>query len=141
MTARAPTPASRRAGARAPSAGGFTLMEVIVALAILAIALMAALRSSTMATQNAGDIRLRLLADWVAQDRLEEHRARRDWLPFGSQSGEIAQGGARFRWDEKIIGTPNARFRRIEVRVYQADGSDPNHALTQFTGFLVQPGG
>ena len=141
MKARSPTCAPYRVAARAVSSGGFTLIEVIVALAILSIALIAALRGGAMATQNAGEIRLRLLADWVAQDRLEEHRARRDWLPFGTQSGEVAQGGMQFRWEEKVVTTPNAQFRRIEVRVFQVGGTDQNHALTQFTGFLVKPGG
>jgi len=124
-----------------PLSRGFTLLEVLVALAILAISLMAALRSGAMGTQYTGDIRLRLVADWVAQDRIEEHRARRDWLPLGTQSGEATQAGMQFRWEEKISSTPNAQFRRIDVRVFQTDGPDKSQALAQFTGFLVKPGG
>ncbi|MFA6310307.1 MAG: type II secretion system minor pseudopilin GspI [Sterolibacterium sp.] len=120
---------------------GFTLLEVMVALAILALALMAALRASATATQNTGEIRLRQLADWVALDRLEEHRARRDWLPIGNTSGETMQGNQRFRWEEKIGGTPNAQFRRVDIRVLADDGGDPNHALARVTGFLIKPGG
>lgn len=118
---------------------GFTLLEVLVALAILSIALIAALKSGAVATQNAGEIRQRLLADWVARDKLEEHRARRDWPPLGSASGEATQAGIRFRWEEKIVGTPNYQFRRIDIRILPADGAD--HALAQITGFLVKPGG
>jgi general secretion pathway protein I len=77
---------------------GFTLLEVMVALAILALALMAALRAGSASTQNAVEIRNRQLADWVALDRLEEHRARRDWLPVGGTSGEAGQGGVQFHW-------------------------------------------
>ncbi|MFA6440943.1 MAG: type II secretion system minor pseudopilin GspI [Sterolibacterium sp.] len=120
---------------------GFTLLEVMVALAILALALMAALRASATATQNTGEIRLRQLADWVALDRLEEHRARRDWLPIGNTSGETMQGNQRFRWEEKVGGTPNAQFRRIDIRVLADDGSDPDHALARVTGFLIKPFG
>ena len=141
MKVLAPTRARQRSAARSSAAAGFTLIEVIVALAILSIALIAALRAGAMATQNAGEIRLRLLADWVAQDRLEEHRARRDWPPIGGQNGEVAQGGMQFRWEEKIVGTPNSQFRRIEVRVFQSGGTDQNHTLAQFTGFLVKPAG
>lgn len=124
-----------------PGTRGFTLLEIMVALAILALALMAALRASAAATQNAGEIRQRQLADWVALDRLEEHRGRRDWLPIGSNSGETTQGKQRFRWEEKIGGTPNAQFRRIEIRVVAAESSDTNHALARVTGFLIKPGG
>lgn len=120
---------------------GFTLLEVMVALAILALALMAALRAGSMATQNTAEIRQRQLADWVALDRLEEHRARRDWLPVGIISGETVQGGIRFRWEEKIGGTPNFQFRRIEVRVFPGDSPDSTAALARFNGFLVRPGG
>ena len=119
---------------------GFTLLEVLVALAILALALMATLRAGSVATQNAGEIRQRQLADWVALDRLEECRARRTWLPIGSSSGETLQGGMRFRWEEKITDTPNAQFRRIEVRVFNVDNPDSSSALARFTGFLVKPG-
>jgi len=126
----------RRAAVR-----GFTLLEVMVALAILALALMAALRAGAAATQNSGEIRQRQLADWVALDRLEEHRARRDWLPIGSTSGETMQGNQRFRWEEKVGGTPNAQFRRIDIRVLAGDSNDPNHALARVTGFLIKPGG
>lgn len=125
----------------AHAAHGFTLLEVMVALAILALALMAALRAGAAATQNVGEIRLRQLADWVALDRLEEHRARRDWLPIGSTSGETLQGNQRFRWEEKVGGTPNAQFRRIDIRVLADDSTDPNHALARVTGFLIKPGG
>lgn len=120
---------------------GFTLLEVMVALAILALALMAALRAGAAATQNTGEIRQRQLADWVALDRLEEHRARRDWLPIGTSSGETMQGNQRFRWEEKIGGTPNAQFRRIDIRVSADDSTDPNYALARVTGFLIKPGG
>lgn len=118
---------------------GFTLLEVLVALAILSIALIAALKSGAVATENAGEIRLRLMADWVARDKLEEHRARRDWLPLGSVSGEATQAGILFHWEEKIVATPNYQFRRLDIRVHPADGSD--QSLAHITGFLVKPGG
>jgi len=120
-------------------ARGFTLLEILIALAILSIALIAALKSGAVATQNAGEIRQRLFADWVARDRLEEHRARRDWPPLGSTSGEATQAGVHFRWEEKIVGTPNYQFRRIDIRVLP--GSSGNQAVSQITGFLVRPGG
>lgn len=119
---------------------GFTLLEVMVALAILAIALLAVLRSGAAATQNVSEIQLRLLADWVAQNRMEEHRARRDWLPQGALYGEATQAGIQFRWEEKISATPNTQFRRLDVRVFRADGPDKDHALSRFTSFLVKPG-
>jgi general secretion pathway protein I len=72
----------------------FTLVEVLVALAVLSLALMAALRASSVGVSTSNEIRDRLLAGWVAQNRLAEHRARRDWLPVGVFNGECASRSA-----------------------------------------------
>jgi len=118
---------------------GFTLLEMLVALTVLAIALLAALRASSAGVQNTAEIRNRLLAGWVAQNRLAEHLARRDWLPVGVVHGDESQGGVRFRWEEKIVGTPNFQFRRIEIRV--SAEQEPDLTLGSLTGFMVKPGG
>jgi general secretion pathway protein I len=119
--------------------GGFTLLEMLVALTVLAIALLAALRASSAGVQNTVEIRNRLLASWVAQNRLAEHVARRDWLAVGVAQGDENQGGVRFGWEERIVSTPNYQFRRIEIRVF--DQQNPDLALASLTGFLVKPGG
>lgn len=114
---------------------GFTLLESLVALAILAIALAAVLRATSASTTHADALRLRLLADWVAQNRIALHAARGDWLPVGSQQGEEMQAGARFLWQEQISDTPNHAFRRIEVSVASAE--EPQNALRRVSGYLV----
>jgi general secretion pathway protein I len=54
----------------------------------------------------------------------------------GIQSGEEAQAGQNYRWQEEIIATPNPTMRRIIVSVYAPD--DPKHVLRELTGYLVQ---
>ncbi len=116
---------------------GFTLLETLVALAILAIALAAVLRATGAATNHAGDMRVRLLADWVAQNHLALHAARGDWIAVGTQNGEETQAGVRLLWTEDITSTPNPAFRRIEISV-----TDPteigDHTLRRLSGYLVQ---
>lgn len=63
---------------------GFTLLETLVALAILAIALSAAFRAVGATTGSAEGLRDRLLADWVAQNRLAELRAAGSFPPSGA---------------------------------------------------------
>jgi general secretion pathway protein I len=121
---------------RAAIQRGFTLLETLVALAVLAIALAAILRVAGAETRHTEELRLRLLADWVAQNRLALHTARGDWLSLGFQNGEETQAGIRLLWQEEISATPNPAFRRIEVGVYTPD--DPQHALRKLTGFLVE---
>lgn len=115
---------------------GFTLLETLVALAILAIAMAAVMRATGAGTNHAETMRMRVLADWVAQNRLAQHAARGDFLPPGIQNGEETQAGIRLVWKEDIGVTPNPAFRRIEVSVYSPD--DPEYALRRLTGFLVQ---
>ncbi len=107
-----------------------------MALAVLSLALIAALRAGSVSVANSGEIRDRLLAGWVAENRLAEHRARRDWLPVGVYQGDAVQGGTQFRWEEKITSTQNTQFLRVEVRVFAAGRSDS--ALGVMSGFLVR---
>jgi general secretion pathway protein I len=116
---------------------GFTLIEVLVALAIVSIALLAALRAAAQGTTNVGELRARLLAGWVAENRLSEHRARGDWLPLGIQQGREREAGIEFAWREEIIATPHPAFRRIDVFVFAAP--EEARALAHFTGFVVNP--
>lgn len=118
---------------------GFTLIEVLVALAIIAIALMAALRAAGMGMDNVNTLRLRLFAGWVAENVLAEQRAREEWLPPGTYDGSARQGGIRFTWREKVSATPNMAFRRVEIHVYAAP--EETHAVARLTGFLAQPSG
>lgn len=121
------------------AAKGFTLIEVLVALAILAIALAAAARASSMSISSSETLKQRLLANWVAQNRLAEHGARRDWPDVGTKSGETEQGGLPMRWEERVSATPNTRFRRMEIAVYPA--SAPDHEAARLVGYLASPQG
>jgi general secretion pathway protein I len=110
---------------------------VLVALAIVSIALMAALRAAGQGTLAAGELRSRLLAGWVAENRLAEHRARGDWLAPGIVRGTERQGGIDYAWREEVIATPNNSFRRIDVFVLAP--ADESRTLAHLTGFVVQP--
>ncbi|MGC3964983.1 MAG: type II secretion system minor pseudopilin GspI [Rhodocyclaceae bacterium] len=114
---------------------GFTLLETLVALAILAVALTAAYRAMGVAAGQAGDVQDRLLAEWVAQDRLAEHRALDDFPEIGAKEGQVTQGGRIFRYREETTAMNNGLFRRMDVRVYRADEEAP---LAHLTGLMAR---
>jgi len=116
---------------------GFTLVEVLVALAVISIALLAALRAAGQGTATAGELRQRLLAGWVAQNRLAEHRARGDWLALGIQRGTASEGGTAFTWREEVVGTPNPSFRRLDIFVSTPGVGE--QTLAHLAGFVVNP--
>jgi general secretion pathway protein I len=111
---------------------GFTLVEVLVALAIVAIALGAAFRVAGAATANATDYRDRLLARWVAGNVLANARLEQPMPPVGEAVGEALQAGQRFEWRRRITATPNVRFRRVDIEVGPKDA-----ALATLSGFVM----
>lgn len=115
---------------------GFTLVEVLVALAILAVALAAASRAAALMAGSSVTLREHLLASWVAQNRLAELQARRAWPNPGRREGEVEQAGLRLLWRETVSPTPNMAFRRVEVSVVASGRDGP--VLAQLSGYLVR---
>lgn len=99
---------------------GFTLVELLVALAIVAIALIACLRALGAMAQNNADLRLRMLAQIAAENHVALVRSAKVFPPLGRRSQPCPQGRANLVCDEEVKTTPNTVFRRLEVRVHQA---------------------
>lgn len=103
-----------------------------MALAIVAVALTAALRASGAATASATDFRERLLAEWLAENRLAEYSFGL-WPDLGERDGTAQQGNTTFVWHERISATGNPLFRKVELRVFAANA--PDHSLVQLVGY------
>lgn len=115
---------------------GFTLIEVLVAMTIIAVALVGANRASLLTISHSEDIKQRLLADMVAQNRLALHLAYDDW-GSGHFSGVSQQAGIRFIWKEEVTPTPNPALMKVVVTV--ASANQPEYQLRHLVGFLVNP--
>jgi len=125
----------RISGGRA--AGGFTLVEILVALLVLAIALTAVARGLGAAIDTTAELRERTLARWVAEDRLAALELGREWPALDVKEGNADMGGRAFRWRQETGVTPVARMRRVEVSVFQPGIDSP---LAKLTGFVEQTG-
>lgn len=112
---------------------GFTLIEVLVALTIAAVALIASVRATGALTRGSSELKARTLAEWSAENRLAEIRVQRLWPNVGNRNYDCSQAGVVLQCRERVLSTPNRFFRRIEINVHQADG----HRLAQLSGFAT----
>jgi general secretion pathway protein I len=116
---------------------GFTLLEMLVALAIVAIGLTAALRASGVGIEGVGEYRNRMLALWLAQNIVTEHIARGDWPAPDTTTSEEVFANHRFVVRQQVQTTPNPRFNRLDVMI--ADSEEPSRTLQHSVGFLILP--
>jgi general secretion pathway protein I len=112
---------------------GFTLVEVLVALAIASIALIAALKATESLIQSSQEIKLRTFAQWSAENRLSQIRVTNEFPNVGKRNFDCPQGNLKLACTEDIFQTPNASFRRVEVSVADADG----RRVAKLTGFAT----
>ena len=113
---------------------GFTLIEILVALAIIAVALAAGMRALAQSTDSATALKARTLALWVAQDRLAAAQIATPWPALGNYQGNATQAGAQFQWREAVTTTPNPAFRKIEISVMEPDR--PEYQVAHLVGFI-----
>jgi general secretion pathway protein I len=119
-------------------ASGFTLLEVLIALLILSLVLVALIRAAGLQAQALNHHRDSTLAQWVAANVAAELRA--EGAPsVGRQQGETRMGAQRWRWLAETSDTDVERLRRIEITVYEAGAdslagsdADPVARLTAF---------
>jgi len=116
------------------SARAFTLIEVLVALAILAVALTAGMRAVAQSADGATSLKMRTLALWVAQNRLAQAQLADPSPARGVASGDETQAGRLLAWRETVSDTPNPAFRRIEIVV--TEPGVPDYALARLVGYL-----
>ncbi len=113
-------------------ARGFTLVEVLVALAIVAIALMAGLQATAALTQHAQRQSDMVLAQLCAENELVRIRLLKQMPDVGDNSVGCEQAGRSLTVALVVRPTPNPNFRRVDARVL--DGEVPIWRLTTVVG-------
>ena len=114
---------------------GFTLLEVLVALVIVGTALGASLRAVGCLTQNSNGLRAALRAPWSAENRLVQLRLSKTFPAVGKQTYECPQGDLKLMCQEEVIASPNPRFRRVEVSVY--DQAQPERRIIKLVQLVL----
>lgn len=131
-------------GAPRRAVSGFTLIEVLVALAIVAIGMAAVLESLTSSANTALYLQDKTLAEWVALNRIETVRLSGTTPAVGTSNDTLDYAGRSWEWQEKVTDTQIQGVRMIAVDVRPADskaGDDRGWyaSAAGFMGDAVEP--
>ena len=119
---------------------GFTLIEVMVALTIVALSLVAATASLSQMIDAGQTMRDRTYASWIAQNRITELRLALATPDVGATNGEVEYANAEWAWRAVVSETGVDDLYRIDVSVSFAGSEDVIRTVTGFTGPPGVPG-
>ena len=120
-------------------ARGFTLIEVLIALAVIALALLALTRTASLQVQDFDALRERTLAGWVAADVLTDTRLASPFPATGHSDGHLQLAGRNWRWTRDVKATQDAEIRRIDILVFVGETQQPSASLSGFAGTALSP--
>jgi general secretion pathway protein I len=115
-------------------AAGFTLIEVLAALVIVALGMLGVIEAVTQNARNGSYLREKTLAHWIAMNVITERRLQPSPPDIAETSDEIEYAGERWRWTLRVSETPVESMRRMDVFVRPADAPE-DEALATLTGF------
>jgi general secretion pathway protein I len=123
---------------------GFTLLEVLIALAIFAVVAASVLTASARSLQTASQLEDKTLAMWIADNRLSELQLAETPADDGRDQGELAFAGRRWQWQSEIRASSEPSMRRVTLWVapQPAGGSRAGdlreRAVVSLNGFVEE---
>jgi general secretion pathway protein I len=127
---------TRRRFERCASAG-FTLIEAMVALAIVALGMMAVNTQLNRYVVTAAYIEQKTLASWVATNRLSEMSVAPEWPELGVTEEDVDFGAQSWHWHCEVFETPVENLRRVDVSVSLAE--DPDRIIHKVSALIEPP--
>jgi general secretion pathway protein I len=118
------------------SCRGFTLVEVLVALMIVAIGLAALMLTVSSTARTSGYLRDKTLAQWMALNRLSEVRLNLAKFGQNTDTGEIYFANRTWHYDTRYFDTSMSTMKRVVVRIYAGDAKTKGNPVAESTGFL-----
>jgi general secretion pathway protein I len=119
------------------SVTGFTLLEILIALAVIAIALAAIVGETAQRLGSAARLTDRTLAHWVAMNQIVTQQLSTTWPAVGSTSDSTEMAGREWFWTLKVSITDDADVRRLDVEVRAKKGDE--QPLSTAIAYLERP--
>jgi general secretion pathway protein I len=115
---------------------GFTLIECLVALFIIAIVLASSTRAIGLSVEDVREVYIRQVANWAVENQANQYLMDRVYPDMGQTKKNIVLGGINFIIQSSVSATPNPFFRKIEISV--AEQKRPNHTIFKTVNFISQ---
>ncbi|WP_455220680.1 type II secretion system minor pseudopilin GspI [Kaarinaea lacus] len=118
---------------------GFTLIEVIVALGIIATAMAAVMMTVSANARNAAGLKERTFAHWVAMNQMAELHILndREWPAIKKTTGSALMAEHEWHWEQEVEKTPVDKIRKVTIRVRVNE--DDEYPMAALTGYVQQP--
>jgi general secretion pathway protein I len=117
---------------------GFTLLEVMIALAVVSIGLVAASSSIAQLTANGVYLRDKTMGHWIAMNKLAELRLAEAWPGIGESDDEIEFGSQSWHWTAAVSETQVENLRRVDLTVARKDKKG-ERVVAKLAGFIGPP--
>ncbi len=117
---------------------GFTLLEILVALAVVAVALAALVGQASRNLENTARLRDHTLAHWVAMNVVTELQVNEEWPRLGERKGSGEMAGREWFWTLKVSSTADRNIRRLDVEVHRE--RQRRRALATAIAYVGRPG-
>jgi general secretion pathway protein I len=115
---------------------GFTLVEVLVALVVVALGLAALMVAVSGTARTSGYLRDKTLAQWIALNRISEVRLTVNKLGQTNDTGEVDFANRTWHYDTRYFDTTFPSMKRIVVRVYEGNAKTKGNPIGESTGFM-----
>ncbi len=116
---------------------GFTLLEVMVALSIFALAGTAILKTASEHLSSIGQIESITFANWVASNRLNQLQLETTWPPKNNVKGNMEMADRTWYWRQTVTKTNDNDLR--SVTIFVGEDETYNDSLTSVTTFVAKP--
>jgi general secretion pathway protein I len=115
---------------------GFTLLEILVALAIFGLTIAPLLQNINAQQYAHKNMQEKTLAHWVALNKMNEARLLKDWPDIGTTTGEVEMRNHQWYWLQTVSKTTEKELRQIEIEVRYSEKDEL--PTTRFVGFIAK---
>jgi general secretion pathway protein I len=123
--------------AKTANAAGFTLLEAMVALVIVALGMMAVNSQLNRYVVAAAYVEQKTLASWIATNKLTELSVASTWPAVGNSEEDVEFAGQQWRCEIEVAETPVANLHRVDVSVRLL--LDPERVVHKVSGLIEPP--